>query len=114
MADSNQYASSPGHGAQYNAELPFLVQRWPKPLPVLIAPAKGDKGHAEWAWISSGIVYRPKVVTNPSTNHRNRAQCGVTNTVNTMPNQQKTWKSMTLNTVKLSNKNACYLITENF
>ena len=25
-------------------------------------------GQAEWAWISSGMVYPPKVVTNPSTN----------------------------------------------
>ena len=56
---------------------PFLPQRWPKPSPILAAPAHG--GMARLSGPDWPREYRdgvsPEVVTNPSTN---RARRGLT------------------------------------
>jgi len=47
----------------------FLLQRWPKPLPVLIAPTHGSDGQAELSWAMAGYIprwyARPKTVSHP-------------------------------------------------
>ena len=49
---------------------PFLFPRWPKHLPVLIAPTHGGTARLSGPFSSpedTGMVEQPKVITNPFT-----------------------------------------------
>ena len=78
----SQYASDPGNRAYFMQNSPFLPQRWPRPMSVLIASTHGEmasKQHGLGGWLNTKMVYQ-WTITHPSTN---RARCRATMLINT-------------------------------
>jgi len=67
----SQDASSLGRRAYYNAEL--TVSSPANTIASTHCTHSRRDGQAEWAWINTGMVDPPKVVTNPSTNRARRS-----------------------------------------
>jgi len=72
LTDLSQHSSSPVLRADCYAELAVSSQAVAETIASTRCTYPQRGGQAEWAWINTGMVDLPKVVTNPSTNRARR------------------------------------------